>query len=134
MNALEFEDVSSPADLGLAIYQKVQEITQGRARRAAEFLLQITCLELDGKMLPASPWCTLVLFSLHDLATHAPGAIIEIQDWAVHYHTMAKRSGEASAKEMAAALIWAGCLRRNIELRSDNLAVVEIQEMCATAA
>jgi hypothetical protein len=73
-------------------------------------------LELEGRELPASTWSTLVLFSLSDLAIHAPGVILALRDWQVHYCNIAVASGEASAQEMASALVWAGCARKNIEL------------------
>ena len=134
MAHLNVSEISSPADLGLAVYEKVQELTQGRARRAAAFLSAITCLELSGRDMPASPWCMLVLFSLYDLAIHAPGVKLAIHDWAVHYHAMAHRSGKASAQEMAAALVWAGCLRQNVELESADLALVARREALVEAA
>jgi hypothetical protein len=124
MTRLAIPEISSPADLGLAVDEKVQELTQGRARKSASFLSALTCLELDGHDLPASPWCTLVLLSLSDLAIHAPGVTLAISDWAVHFHNMARRCGEASAREMASALVWAGCRRRNVELESSGTAVV----------
>jgi len=124
MNQLVVSEVQSPADLGLAVYDKVQELTQGKARRAAAILSEITCLELDGRNLTASPWCMLVLFSLSDLAIHAPGVTLKICDWGVHYHTMARCSGEANAEEMASALAWAGCARQNVELEHAAIAVV----------
>lgn len=116
LTQLMLSEVKSPSDVGLAIYEKVQELTGGKSRRSARFLSAITCLELEGRNLPASTWCTLVLFSLSDLAIHAPGAVIAIRDWAVHYNSIAIEYGEATAQEMASALVWAGCSRRNIEL------------------
>ena len=52
MTRLAISEISSPAELGLAVYEKVQELTQGRARKAATFLSAITCMELDGHDLP----------------------------------------------------------------------------------
>lgn len=115
---LSLPDVNSPANLGLAIYEKVQELTAGQAHRSARFLTAITCLELEGRDLPASTWSTLVLFALSDLAVHAPGVTLAERDWAEHYSNVAIRSGDASAQEMASALVWAGCVRKNIELES----------------
>lgn len=134
MTRLNASEISTPADLGLAIYEQVQELTRGRARRAAKFLSAITCLELDGHDLTASPWCTLVQFSLSDLAIHAPGVTLAIGDWSVHYHTMADRSGEAGTQEMAAALAWAAGLRRNVMLESSDSAVTMQRETRAEAA
>ena len=110
--------IESPADFGLAIYEKVQELTAGKSRRSARLLSAITCLELDGRDLPASTWSTLVLFSLSDLAIHAPGVVLTVRDWRAHYTNMAIRSGDANAEEMASVLEWAGCVRKNIELES----------------
>jgi hypothetical protein len=138
---LTLNEVNSPADLGLAIYEKVQELTGGRSRRSAKFLSAITCLELDGRDLPVSTWCTLVVFSLSDLAIHAPGVILAVRNWSVHYTNIAAICGESGAQELASALVWAGCLRKNIELESEatsaDHAVVTVpshQNECVAAA
>jgi hypothetical protein len=115
---LTLSDITSPADLGLAIYEKVQELTTGKSQRSARFLSAITCMEIEGRELPASTWSTLVLFSLSDLAIHAPGVKLALRDWEIHYTNMAVCSGEASAQEIASALVWAGCARKNIELET----------------
>lgn len=124
---MNLPDIGSPADLALAIYETVQELTRGKARKAAAFLSSITCLELAGQDMPAAPWCVLVLFSLSDLAIHAPGAKLAIRDWLLHYHVMARQSGEAGAQEMASALVWAGGRRRNVELESADVAVAAVR-------
>lgn len=111
-------EISSPAELGIAMYEKVQELTKGRAQRAASFLSELTCLELGGCQLPSSPWCTLVLFALSDLAMHAPGVTILIPNWPKHYHNIARKSGEAIAQEIASSLVWVGCEKQNLELET----------------
>jgi hypothetical protein len=133
MARLSVSEVSSPADLGLAVYSHVQEITQGKAHRAASFLSEIACLELEGRELTASPWCVLVLFSLSDLAIHAPGETLEICNWTFHYQNMAMRSGEESAREVASALIWAGCTRRNVELSHSEVEFAKNKRANATS-
>jgi hypothetical protein len=121
---LEEPRAYSPAGLGIALYEKVQEMTEGRARKAAAFLAAITCLELEGRELPDSAWCTLALIALSDLAQHAPQMTLVLRDWKTLHQNIARCSGEMSAEQMAASLAWAMSLRSNIHLEPQHYAAV----------
>lgn len=130
---LEEPRAYSPAGLGMALYEKVQEVTQGRANKAAAYLSALTCLELDGRKLPDAAWCTLALVSLADLARHAPRTTLLIRDWEALYENIARRSSDASAKQMAEALAWAMSRSRNLCLETRHFAIVNDGTLLPTA-
>ena len=121
---LEALHTYSPASLGIALYEKVQEVTRGKAHKAAAFLSAVTCLELDGRKLPDSAWCTLAVISLFDLSQHAPNATLVIRDWKLLCHKIACSSGEMSAQQIAASLSWAMSHKSNICLEPPQYAIV----------
>src|SRR5690348_15910678 len=123
----------SPAGLGMAVYEKVQEMTRGKATKAATFLTALTGLELSGRELPDSAWCTLVLISLSELAQHAPRKILVIRDWKSLYHNIARCSGEKSAKKLVETLAWARSLRPNVLFEPTHSALVNYSPLTPPA-
>jgi hypothetical protein len=116
MIQIECSRAGSPSELAIEFYEGIQGATEGRARRAANFLSTLTCLELDGKELPASPWCTLILIALADLELHAPSVTLTIAGWTDLYQSILRSTGEESAQQVVASLAWAASRRHNVRL------------------
>ncbi|MCW3051927.1 MAG: hypothetical protein JWN14_1097 [Chthonomonadales bacterium] len=126
MDYLDTSNVFTLANLGLAMYERVQIRTRGKALKTRKFLCALTCYQLPRGIEcqePDAAWYTLILFACSDLAAHAPGVKIVISNWEVLYNRIASHGSEESAQQIATILAWAEGQWDNIRLKPRKLRI-----------
>jgi len=99
--------ISTTSSLGLAFFKVTQQITCGKAYRAANLLASMTAYELNGSSYSSSGYRCLVLLALADLAKHAPSATLILPNWTATLHRISINSGETAGRDVEALMKWA---------------------------